>query len=135
MKRKIIRNTGFYAMGSPLDLLVDGQKVARINHQETVELNLNSDNRLSVRFSILKSKEIALADLHAETPLEIKMNPRLISFYVLFYIGLFLMIAFLTRSGQLSIILSGIFLYLVGYLCLGLYYSKQAYVIEEVTNG
>lgn len=80
MKRKIIRNTGFYAMGSPLDLLVDGQKVARINHQETVELNLNSDNRLSVRFSILKSKEIALADLHAETPLEIKMNPRLISF-------------------------------------------------------
>ena len=91
MKRKIIRNTGFYAMGSPLDLLVDGQKVARINHQEIVELNLNSDNRLSVRFSILKSKEIALADLHAETPLEIKMNPRLVSFYVLFYIGLFLM--------------------------------------------
>ena len=43
--------------------LVDGQKVARINHQETVELNLNSDNRLSVRFSILKSKEIALPDL------------------------------------------------------------------------
>ena len=123
MKRKIIRNTGFYAMGSPLDLLVDGQKVARINHQETVELNLNSD------------KEIALPDLHAETPLEIKMNPRLISFYVLFYIGLFLMIAFLTRSGQLSIILSGIFLYLAGYLCLGLYYSKQAYVIEEATNG
>lgn len=72
MKRKIIRNTGFYAMGSPLDLLVDGQKVARINHQETVELNLNSDNRLSVRFSILKSKEIALADLHAETPIRNK---------------------------------------------------------------
>ncbi|WP_291291031.1 hypothetical protein [Enterococcus sp.] len=134
MKRKITRNTGFYAMGSPLEVLVDGQKAAWINQQETIELELDSHQRLSVRLFFLKSKEISLTDLKPATSLEIKMNPRLITFYVLFYIGLFLLVALFSLSRQLWVF-AAFFLYLVGYFFLGITYRKQAYVIEEVTNG
>ena len=123
-------------MGSPLDLLVDGQKVARINHQETVELNLIPDNRLSVRiFHPKKQKKLRCLILTRRNSIRNK-NESATDFFLCAV--LYWSVSndrVLTRSGQLSIILSGIFLYLAGYLCLGLYYSKQAYVIEEVTNG
>jgi hypothetical protein len=134
MAYKITRKTGFYAMGSPLDLLLDGQKVARINHQETLVLDFD-EGKLSVRFFFLKSKERSLEELQDGDSLVIKMNPKIVTFYILFYVGLFLLMALLAISQQITIILLGILLYLVGYFCLGVHYSKQAYIIEEETNG
>lgn len=122
MKVTLIRNTGFFAMGSPLTVKANGQKSLLFQNQEQVlELPDTGTQRIQVGFSLLKSQPYELSNQHDVT-LEVTMNPAFLWVYVLLFALL------LVASRGIVPLVAGLVLYLLLMYRL----CGRAYLIKEV---
>lgn len=135
MELQLTRRTGFYGMGSPLEIMQGKKRIAAINHQQTIFLALAEQTPIRVRMFFLESQPFQLPQGQSALKLEVVMNPELKRIYIGFYLSLFLMIGGL---GLLSISLYSLLfvgVYLVAYFVFVLIYLKKAYLIKEVRHG
>ena len=135
MELQLTRRTGFYGMGSTLEIMQGKKRIAAINHQQTIFLALAEQTPIRVRMFFLESQPFQLPQGQSALKLEVVMNPALKRIYIGFYISLFLMIGGL---GLLSISLYSLLfvgVYLVAYFVFVLIYLKKAYLIKEVRHG
>lgn len=135
MELQLTRRTGFYGMGSPLEIMQGKKRIAAINHQQTIFLALAEQTPIRVRMFFLESQPFQLPQGQSALKLEVVMNPALKRVYIGFYLSLFLMIGVL---GLLSISLYSLIfvgVYLVAYFVFVLIYLKKAYLIKEVRHG
>ncbi|MFT0131655.1 hypothetical protein I6I78_09945 [Enterococcus casseliflavus] len=135
MELQLTRRTGFYGMGSPLEIMQGKKRIAAINHQQTIFLALAEQTPIRVRMFFLESQPFQLPQGQSALKLEVVMNPALKRVYIGFYLSLFLMIGGL---GLLSISLYSLLfvgVYLVAYFVFVLIYLKKAYLIKEVRHG
>ena len=135
MELQLTRRTGFYGMGSPLEVMQGKKRIAAINHQQTIFLALAEQTPIRVRMFFLESQPFQLPQGQSALKLEVVMNPALKRIYIGFYLSLFLMIGGL---GLLSISLYSLLfvgVYLVAYFVFVLIYLKKAYLIKEVRHG
>ena len=134
MELQLTRRTGFYGMGSPLEIMQGKKRIAAINHQQTIFLALAEQTPIRVRMFFLESQPFQLPQGQSALKLEVVMNPALKRIYIGFYLSLFLMIGGL---GLLSISLYSLLfvgVYLVAYFVFVLIYLKKAYLIKEVRH-
>lgn len=135
MELQLTRRTGFYGMGSPLEVMQGKKRIAAINHQQTIFLALAEQTPIRVRMFFLESQPFQLPKGQSALKLEVVMNPALKRIYIGFYLSLFLMMGVL---GLLSISLYSLLfvgVYLVAYFVFVLIYLKKAYLIKEVRHG
>lgn len=135
MELQLTRRTGFYGMGSPLEVMQGKKRIAAINHQQTIFLALVEQTPIRVRMFFLESQPFQLPKGQSALKLEVVMNPALKRIYIGFYLSLFLMMGVL---GLLSISLYSLLfvgVYLVAYFVFVLIYLKKAYLIKEVPHG
>ncbi|MFS1032108.1 hypothetical protein ACFC9G_09170 [Enterococcus casseliflavus] len=135
MELQLTRRTGFYGMGSPLEVMQGKKRIAAINHQQTIFLALAEQTPIRVRMFFLESQTFQLPKGQSALKLEVVMNPALKRIYIGFYLSLFLMMGVL---GLLSISLYSLLfvgVYLVAYFVFVLIYLKKAYLIKEVPHG
>ena len=133
MELQLTRRTGFYGMGSPLEIMQGKKRIAAINHQQTIFLALAEQTPIRVRMFFLESQPFQLPK--GQSALKVVMNPALKRIYIGFYLSLFLMMGVL---GLLSISLYSLLfvgVYLVAYFVFVLIYLKKAYLIKEVPHG
>ncbi|WP_368251558.1 hypothetical protein [Enterococcus sp. 2201sp1_2201st1_B8_2201SCRN_220225] len=121
MRITIIRNTGFFGMGSPLTLKVNHQKSLLSNQKQAVFELPNQPVEIQVSFFLLKSQPYQIQANQDQT-LEVTMNPAFVLIYLLLFGLLFIL------SQGLGAFLAGLVLYfLIMYrLC------SRAYLIKEV---
>ncbi|MCA5012911.1 MULTISPECIES: hypothetical protein [unclassified Enterococcus] len=125
MDVRCTRNTGFYGMGSPIELKKNGEKWIYLNHNQTKELEVTEDQcTVQVSFFLLKSQPLILIDKGQPISIEITMNPILVSNYVILFIGMLLVPVF-----HLNIF--GILFLLVAYIVFLFSMFKKAYIIKE----
>lgn len=135
MELQLTRRTGFYGMGSPLEVMQGKKRIAAINHQQTIFLALAEQTPIRVRMFFLESQPFHLPKGQSALKLEVVMNPALKRIYIGFYLSLFLMMGVL---GLFSISLYSLLfvgVYLVAYFVFVLIYLKKAYLIKEVPHG
>lgn len=135
MELQLTRRTGFYGMGSPLEVMQGKKRIAAINHQQTIFLALAEQTPIRVRMFFLESQPFQLPKGQSALKLEVVMNPALKRIYIGFYLSLFLMMGVL---GLLSISLYSLLfvgVYLVAYFVFVFIYLKKAYLIKEVPHG
>lgn len=135
MELQLTRRTGFYGMGSPLEVMQGKKRIAAINHQQTIFLALAEQTPIRVRMFFLESQPFQLPKGQSALKLEVVMNPTLKRVYIGFYLSLFLMMGVL---GLFSISLYSLLfvgVYLVAYFVFVLIYLKKAYLIKEVPHG
>lgn len=135
MELQLTRRTGFYGMGSPLEVMQGKKRIAAINHQQTIFLELAEQTPIRVRMFFLESQPFQLPQGQSALKLEIVMNPTLKRLYIGFYLSLFLMMGVL---GLFSISLYSLLfvgVYLVAYFVFVLIYLKKTYLIKEVPHG
>lgn len=135
MELQLTRRTGFYGMGSPLEVMQGKKRIATINHQQTIFLALAEQTPIRVRMFFLESQPFQLPQGQSALKLEVVMNPTLKRVYIGFYLSLFLMMGVL---GLFSISLYSLLfvgVYLVAYFVFVLIYLKKAYLIKEVPHG
>lgn len=123
---KIKRTTGFFGMGSPLQVLVNNEVITNISEKQTKEINIqNSPFTIQIKFFLLKSPLYTFSSEEKELAFEIIMNPRLIQIYVaLFLVSLFIPV--MLKSIAVSVLLVLLyFLFIIRQL-------KKAYLLVEV---
>ena len=95
MELQLTRRTGFYGMGSPLEVMQGKKRIAAINHQQTIFLGLAEQTPIRVRMFFLESQPFQLPKGQSALKLEVVMNPALKRIYIGFYLSLFLMMGVL----------------------------------------
>jgi hypothetical protein len=119
------RNTGFYGMGSPLELRKNKHKWLYLTHNQTKTVEVEeSECTLQVKFFLLKSQPYVVKDSGKLVQLEIQMNPQLVLIYLLLF-GAFLIVPLF----KLSII--GSFFLLLVFLFFIVTFMNKAYIIKE----
>lgn len=129
MELQVTRNTGFYGMGSAIELTKNGQKWLVINNNQTRKIKVNeAEIILQAKFFFLKSNQLIVKNTGKPIQLEITMNPTLLSVYVLFFILMLLIpIIRFSITGSL-VLLTTYFIFLFSML-------SKAYTIKEKLNG
>ncbi|MFS1028406.1 hypothetical protein ACFC89_06950 [Enterococcus casseliflavus] len=94
MELQLTRRTGFYGMGSPLEVMQGKKRIAAINHQQTIFLALAEQTPIRVRMFFLESQPFQLPKGQSALKLEVVMNPALKRIYIGFYLSLFLMMGY-----------------------------------------
>jgi hypothetical protein len=120
MKIRFTRQTGFYGMGSPIQLLINGEPAFWLNNDQSKELELEESFTVQAKFYLLKSPVY-----HIEKPKKaylITMNPKVVRIYLLLFL---LFLPLFTRNIVISLLLLILFIF---FLIRGL---KQAYLIKE----
>lgn len=135
MELQLTRRTGFYGMGSPLEIMQGKKRIAAINHQQTIFLALAEQTPIRVRMFFLESQPFQLPQGQSALKLEVVMNPALKRVYIGFYLSLFLMIGGLSLLSISLYSLLFVGVYLVAYFVFVLIYLKKAYLIKEVRHG
>ncbi|MFB5510714.1 hypothetical protein [Enterococcus casseliflavus] len=135
MEIELTRRTGFYGMGSPLEIMQGKKRIAAINHQQTIFLALAEQTPIRVRMFFLESQPFQLPQGQSALKLEVVMNPALKRVYIGFYLSLFLMIGGLSLLSISLYSLLFVGVYLVAYFIFVLIYLKKAYLIKEVRHG
>ncbi|MFV0559549.1 MAG: hypothetical protein ACK5NA_02410 [Enterococcus sp.] len=129
MKLRMTRDTGFYGMGSPLQIVIDGKVAAHINHQEVKEIQLEDQPAtIQVKFYFLKSPVYQLDPSVPIKSYTIVMNLQLVRIYILLFLAMILL-PFLFRS------LLFVLIFLVGYIILFSRMMGKAYVLKEDHYG
>jgi hypothetical protein len=119
------RNTGFYGMGSPLELRKNQHKWLYLTHNQTKTVEVEeSECTLQVRFFLLKSQPFIVKNPDRLVQLEIQMNPQLLLIYPLFFCAFLIVPLF-----KLSII--GFFFLLIVFLFFIVTFMNKAYIIKE----
>lgn len=125
MQIRCTRNTGFYGMGSPIEIKKDNKKWFYLSQNETKQIETAETNcTLQANFFLLKSPAISISDKGQQIELEITMNPMLIWIYVILFSGM-LLIPILHLS------IAGIFFLLVIYAIFLISMLNKAYLIKE----
>lgn len=125
MNIRCTRNTGFYGMGSPIEVRKNGEKWIYLTQNQTKDMEIDdSVCTIQAKFFFLKSVPFSVRDQGQLIDLEIKMNPTLILVYVILFVGM-LMIPVL----HLNIV--GISLLLVIYFIFVFSMLNKAYIIKE----
>lgn len=107
---RIARNTGFFGMGSPLQILLNGEVIAHIDEKQVKEISIRNAESftLQIRLFLMKSQVYAFESKNEHLALQIIMNPKLVSMYL----ALFIVIAFLPmmlRTPAVSVLLIGLY--------------------------
>ena len=125
MKIRCTRNTGFYGMGSPIEIRKNNEKWFYLGQNETKEVKLEeSECTIQARFFFLKSMPITVSNQNQTIDLEITMNPTLILIYVILFVGMFLI-------PVLQLNIAGVLLLLVLYFVFVFSMLNKAYIIKE----
>ncbi|MGM0217269.1 hypothetical protein [Enterococcus sp. AZ126] len=125
MNIRCTRNTGFYGMGSPIEVRKNGEKWIYLTQNQTKNMEIeDSVCTIQAKFFFLKSVPFFVRDQGQLIDLEIMMNPTLILVYVILFVGM-LMIPVL----HLNIV--GISLLLVIYFIFVFSMLNKAYIIKE----
>ncbi|MBO0472660.1 hypothetical protein JZO86_02910 [Enterococcus ureasiticus] len=125
MNIRCTRNTGFYGMGSPIEVMKNNKKWFYLSQNETKQVKIEeTECTIQAKFFFLKSAPFLVVDQGQTVDLEITMNPTLLLIYVILFIGMFLIPVL-----HLNII--GILLLLVIYFIFVFSMLNKAYVIKE----
>lgn len=129
MEFQVTRKTGFYGMGSAIELTKNGQKWLFINHNQTKKLTLSEPEfLLQAKFFFLKSNKLVVKNTGKPVQIELTMNPALGLMYLLFFICFFLMSLLHFSILGSSVVLVCYFVFLFSIL-------NNAYVIKEKLHG
>lgn len=85
MELQLTRRSGFYGMGSPLEVMQGKKRIAAINHQQTIFLALAEQTPIRVRMFFLESQPFQLPKGQSALKLEVVMNPALKRIYRLLF--------------------------------------------------
>ncbi|MTD38992.1 hypothetical protein GIX45_10145 [Erwinia sp. CPCC 100877] len=119
------RNTGFYGMGSPLELRKNNDHWVYLTHNQTKTMEIKeSESVLQVRFFLLKSRPYLVKDTGRLVRLEIQMNPQVVFIYLLLFAAFLVVPLF-----RVSII--GAFFLLLCFLVFLVTFMNKAYIIKE----
>ncbi|WP_206912129.1 hypothetical protein IGL98_001727 [Enterococcus sp. DIV0840] len=125
MNIRCTRNTGFYGMGGPIEVMKNNKKWFYLSQNETKQVKIEeTECTIQANFFFLKSAPFLVVDQGQTVDLEITMNPTLLLIYVILFIGMFLIPVL-----HLNII--GILLLLVIYFIFVFSMLNKAYVIKE----
>ncbi|EOH98668.1 hypothetical protein UAW_01264 [Enterococcus haemoperoxidus ATCC BAA-382] len=125
MNIRCTRNTGFYGMGSPIEIRKNDKKWFYLSHNEIKQVEIDeTECTIQAKFFFLKSAPFAVSDQGRIVDLEITMNPTLILIYVILFIGMFLI-------PLLHLNIIGILLLFVLYFIFVFSMLNKAYVIKE----
>lgn len=125
MKIRCTRNTGFYGMGSPIEIKKDDEKWFYLSQNQTKQVEVEAaECTIQAKFFFLKSVPFKVIDQGHIIDLEITMNPTLIFVYVILFVGMFLIPVL-----YLNVI--GILLLLIIYFIFVFSMLSKAYVIKE----
>jgi hypothetical protein len=126
MEIQLSRRTGFYGMGSPIQLQIDGKKKQSLAHNQSVLLEVDPPFTMQVSFYWLKSPVYTIT--HPSKQYVIMMNLLLLQMYPLLFLA----------SGVSTLYVSH-FLYrlfvILGMIGFFFYIKNKAYVIKEEDNG
>ena len=129
MELQVTRNTGFYGMGSAIELTKNGQKWLVINNNQTKKLEVSeAEVTLQASFFFMKSNQLLVKNTGNPVKIEITMNPMLLSGYLFFFLILLLL-------PIIRFSVMGILLLLVVYFVFLFSMLRKAYVIKETLNG
>lgn len=128
MNLQLTRKTGFYGMGSPFVLLVNGKKYGAIRQGQTKTIQLadtEAQGVIIVKFSILQSTPYYYdVKKTADQELEVVFNPS----FVLLYIGLFLLLV-VAAAGLVFLVIG-----LIAYFVFLVMMSRRALVIRPISK-
>lgn len=127
MKINLKRKVGYMGIGSAINVLKNNQKVATISPEETIEVDVESGDKLQVAYGILKSEVFDVTEEHQDRTFDVHMNPVVFNFYVTYFTLIFI-IPLLFKSWVFAIALVafyGVFIWLMG---------KKFYIMEEVAE-
>ncbi|MBP2100037.1 hypothetical protein [Enterococcus rivorum] len=129
MEIQVTRNTGFYGMGSAIELTKNGQKWIAINNNQTKKIEVSeAEVILQASFFFMKSNKLLIKNTGNPVKIEITMNPMLISVYLFFFLVMLLLP--IIHFSILGILLLFVFYFLFLFSMLG-----KAYVVKETLNG
>lgn len=122
MEIKLTRKTGFYGMGSPLVLWIDGKKTKSISNNQSITLDVTAPFTMQITFFWLKSPIYTITRPAASYV--VKMNLLLLQLY-----------PFLFLASGLSAVYVQQFVYslvvILVMLVFFFYIKNQAYIIKE----
>lgn len=126
MEIHFTRRTGFYGMGSPIQLRINGEKKQYLNHNQSVMVEVDTPFTMQVSFYWLKSPVYTVT--HPNERYVITMNLLLLQIY-----------PFLFLASGLSAIYIQHFIYsllvILVMIAFFFYIKNQAYVIKEENDG
>lgn len=126
MDVRVTRRTGFYGMGSPIQLRINGKKKGQLNHNQSVLLKLEAPFTMQVSFYWLKSPVYTIT--HPSKGYFITMNLLLLQIYPFLFLGSGLSALWLHNliySMFVALVMIGFFFFI----------KNQAYVIKEEKDG
>lgn len=125
MKTTFIRKTGFYGMGSSIQLRINNEKRSVLSHEQKITLDLEVPFTMQVTFYWLKSPVYTVKE--AKPAYVITMN------YLILQIYPFLFLA----TGLGAVFLQNLFFSFCSYCvdCVLFLYKNRAYLIKEENYG
>lgn len=126
MKTTFIRKTGFYGMGSSIQLRINNEKRSVLNHEQKITLDLEVPFTMQVTFYWLKSPVYTVKE--AKPVYVITMNSLILQIYPFLFLATGLGAVFLQNlffSFFAVIVLFAFFFYI----------KKRAYLIKEENYG
>ncbi|WP_142434097.1 hypothetical protein [Enterococcus faecium] len=126
MKTTFIRKTGFYGMGSSIQLRINNEKRSVLNHEQKVTLDLEVPFTMQITFYWLKSPVYTVKE--AKPVYVITMNSLILQIYPFLFLATGLGAVFLQNlffSFFAVIVLFAFFFYI----------KNRAYLIKEENYG
>lgn len=129
MKLFLTRQTGFYAIASPIDLWINGEKRMSIQNQQTKEIELPDESvTVQVRFSFLLRSPVYSIPPSPMKSYTVVMNPQLIQIYLALFVSM-IIFPLVLKSLWLTLII----LILFGFFLKTM--ASKAYLLKENIHG
>ncbi|EOL46189.1 hypothetical protein RV11_GL000473 [Enterococcus phoeniculicola] len=131
MKLFLTRQTGFYAIASPIDVWINGEKRMSIQNQQTKEIELPDDSdsvTVQVRFSFLLRSPVYSIPPSPMKSYTVVMNPQLIQIYLALFASM-IIFPLVLKSLWLTLII----LILFGFFLKNM--ASKAYLLKENIHG
>lgn len=125
MKINLYRNTGFFAMGTPFEILINNTPTAKLRHNQTITIDCQPDDRLRAKYSLLKSKELVLTEEDEGATFEITSNPNIMKTYMTIFTLLFIF-PILFQQWILAVLI------VIFYAIFGITIMNKFYLIKKV---
>ena len=126
MKTTFIRKTGFYGMGSSIQLRINNEKRSFLNHEQKITLDLEVPFTMQVTFYWLKSPVYTVKE--AKPVYVITMNSLILQIYPFLFLATGLAAVFLQN-------LFFSFFAVVVMFAFFFYIKNRAYLIKEENYG
>ena len=126
MKTTFIRKTGFYGMGSSIQLRINNEKRSFLNHEQKITLDLEVPFTMQVTFYWLKSPVYTVKE--AKPVYVITMNSLILQIYPFLFLATGLVAVFIQN-------LFFSFFAVVVMFAFFFYIKNRAYLIKEENYG